>query len=65
MTPDEPQCFFPLKSSTFYGPRRFVVPANEIFDTFCGFWATVAPSYVICENPVTENFYSSIVLNRH
>jgi hypothetical protein len=48
--------FVPLKSSPFYGARQFVAPADEIFDIFGGFRATVAPSYVICENPRDRKF---------
>jgi hypothetical protein len=52
MTPRWTAMFlFSFESSHFHGARQFVVPADEIFDIFGGFWATVAPSYVICENP--------------
>jgi hypothetical protein len=47
---------FSLETSPFCGARQFVVPADEIFDIFGGFWATVAPSYMICENPRDRKF---------
>jgi hypothetical protein len=45
--------FVSLTGSRYCGARRFLVQADEIFDAL---GATVAPAYMICENPCEEKF---------
>lgn len=54
---------FLLQALVFAAPRQFLVLADEIFNILGAFGDAVAPSYMICETPMRENFYCGTVFN--
>jgi hypothetical protein len=51
---------FPCTLKVFCDPRQFLVLADEMFDMFGDFAATI----MICENPMRENFCCGTVPDR-